>query len=258
MANFMRLLRLALELPGTIAESTIIAGGGRRLRTTPAGEGAARLPEPKRTRVFISYSQDNEAHRARVLALTGRLRTGGIDAVVDTYEQSPRQGWPAWCDAEIDKADFVLMVCTETYLRRVRGEEEPGKGHGVLWEARLIRQDVYDAGSASNKYVPVLFADGSPTHVPRAVRGASIYNIEVPEGYEALYRLLTKQPVAPLPPIGPIKEYPPLYPIDSSSEPERFTQVKKTLIELNELKEFLSDSLYEEGRRRALEKGGYL
>jgi tetratricopeptide (TPR) repeat protein len=167
------------------------------------------MTETTPPRVFISYSHDSEAHKGRVLALADRLRAHGIKAIVDSYEQSPPQGWPAWCETEIDMADFVLMVCTETYLRRVRGEEEPGKGHGVLWEARLIRQDVYDAGSASNKYVPVLFADGSPTHVPRPVRGASIYCVETPEGYEALCRLLTNQPVAPPPPVGQWRSLPP-------------------------------------------------
>ena len=43
-----------------------------------------------------------------------------------------------WMDREIQKADFVAMVCTETYLRRVEGRELPGKGRGVLWEAKLI------------------------------------------------------------------------------------------------------------------------
>jgi hypothetical protein len=147
--------------------------------------------------VFISYSHDSAEHRDRVLQLADRLRADGIDAMIDQYVQSPPQGWPAWCETQIDKAEFVLMVCTETYLRRVRGEEEPGAGHGVLWEARLIRQDVYDSGSVSSKYVPVLFCDGSPTHVPRSVRGASIYGIETPDGYEGLKRLLTAQPLTP-------------------------------------------------------------
>jgi hypothetical protein len=51
-----------------------------------------------------------------VLALADRLCADGIDAMIDQYEQSPPEGWPAWCEAQIRKADFVLMVCTETYL----------------------------------------------------------------------------------------------------------------------------------------------
>jgi hypothetical protein len=159
-------------------------------------------------RVFISYSHDGPTHEDRVLDLANRLRAEGIDALIDQYVQFPPEGWPTWCEAEIRKAAFVLMVCTETYLRRVDGEEESGKGHGVLSEARLIKQHLYDIGSVSSKFVPVLFADGSPEHIPRPVRGGTIYRVEMPEGYEALYRLLTDQPRVRKPAIGRLRRLP--------------------------------------------------
>jgi hypothetical protein len=66
------------------------------------------LPRSSPTRVLISYSHDNPAHCDRVLALADRLRADGIDAVVDQYIHAPPEGWPAWCVAQIDTADFVL------------------------------------------------------------------------------------------------------------------------------------------------------
>ena len=165
------------------------------------------MPEPAPP-VFISYSHDSDEHRDLVLDLAGRLRRDGIDAIIDQYVQSPPEGWPAWCEAEIRRARFVLMICTEIYLRRVSGEEEPGKGHGVLREARLIRQHLYDAGSVSTKFVPVLFADGSHDHVPTPVKGVSIYRIESNEGYEGLYRLLTNQPGVLKPELGKLLQLP--------------------------------------------------
>src|ERR1700694_5512109 len=110
-------------------------------------------------RVFISYSHDSAEHRDRVLELADRLRGDGIYAMIDQYVQFPPEGWPAWCEAEIRKAAFVPMVCTETYLRRGNGEEEAGKGHGALWDTRLNTQHLYSAGSVSSKFVPVLLAD---------------------------------------------------------------------------------------------------
>lgn len=135
-------------------------------------------------KVFISYSHDSPEHEDRVLDLADRLRGGGIDAEIDQYEISPPEGWPAWCERQIKSAGFVLLVCTETYLRRVNGEEAPGIGHGVLWEARIIRQLLYDAGSVSAKFVPVLFSDGSPSHIPTPVKGAA--HFVVGEAYEDL------------------------------------------------------------------------
>jgi hypothetical protein len=124
------------------------------------------------------------------------------------YVQSPPEGWADWCETEIRKSDFVLMVCTETYLRRVNHEKEPGKGYGVLWEARLIRQHLYDQGSASGKFVPVIFADGSSARVPTPVKGASIHRVETSEGYERLYRLLTNQPLVRRPELGTLRRLP--------------------------------------------------
>jgi hypothetical protein len=160
-------------------------------------------------RVFISYSHDSAKHRDRVLELADRLRADGIDAMIDQYVQSPLEGWPNWCEAEIRRADFVLMVCTEIYLRRVNGEEETGKGHGVRWEGHLSNQHLYDAGSLNRKFVPVLFADGRSEHVPTPVKGGTIYRVETTEGYEGLLRLLTDQPLTPMPALGQRPSLPP-------------------------------------------------
>jgi TIR domain len=159
-------------------------------------------------RVFISYSHDSAEHRDRVLELADRLRSDGVDAMIDQYIQFPPEGWPAWCRAEFEKASFVLMVCTEIYLRRVDRKEEPGVGHGVLWEGRLIYQYLYDAGSVSAKFVPVLFADGHPGHIPLPVKGETIYKVQTAEGYEGLLRLLSNQPSTPMPVLGQPRSLP--------------------------------------------------
>lgn len=83
-------------------------------------------------RVFISYSHDTAVHQKRVLDLADRLRADGIDAEIDQYNMAPPEGWALWCERQIEAADAVLMVCTETYHRRVRGEEAPGQGRGVV------------------------------------------------------------------------------------------------------------------------------
>jgi hypothetical protein len=78
-----------------------------------------------------------------VSRLAGRLREDGIDAEIDQYESAPAEGWPSWMERQIREADFVLLVCTETYLRRVEHREEPNKGLGVLWEANIIYNHLY-------------------------------------------------------------------------------------------------------------------
>ena len=70
---------------------------------------------PEAPKVFISYTHDSVEHMDRVLALSDRLRVEGIDCRIDQYEQSPAEEWPLWCDRQVEKSDFVLVVCTETH-----------------------------------------------------------------------------------------------------------------------------------------------
>lgn len=57
---------------------------------------------------------------------------------------------------------------------------------GVVWEARIIRQLLYDAGAVGDKFVPVLFSDASPEQIPTPIRGGTRYVIDTEDGYEDL------------------------------------------------------------------------
>jgi SEFIR domain-containing protein len=81
-------------------------------------------------KIFISYTHDSPAHEAKVLALANRLRGDGIDADLDQYQSFPPTGWIQWMKHQVRDAQFVLVVCTETYRRRADGDEKPGVGLG--------------------------------------------------------------------------------------------------------------------------------
>ncbi|MHC4477430.1 MAG: SEFIR domain-containing protein, partial [Planctomycetota bacterium] len=157
-------------------------------------------------RVFISYSHDSPEHADKVLDLSDRLIADGVDCILDQYEESPAEGWPRWMDTNIKNADFVLMICTETYYKRVMGEEEPGTGRGVRWEGNLIYNHIYNADTKTTKFIPVLFDSGKLEHIPTPLQGASRYNVDSERGYEDLYRRLTNQPRAKKPKLGKLKK----------------------------------------------------
>jgi hypothetical protein len=116
--------------------------------------------------------------------------------------------WPLWCERRIEAAEFVLMVCTESYHLRVKGDEQPGQGLGVVWEAGIIRQLLYDAGALSDKFVPVLFSDGVVEYVPTLIRGRTRYVVDTEDGYERLLRQLSGQPSVVRPVLGPMPPLP--------------------------------------------------
>ena len=161
-------------------------------------------------KVFISYSHDSPEHADRVLALADRLRQDGIDSILDQYILgSPDEGWPRWMDRQVRDADFVLMICTPTYHRRVMGEEQPGVGHGVNWEGHLIYQHFYQDGTINTRFLPILLEGASASDIPLPFRGVAKYRPMTEEGYEALYRRLTHQPLTPPPDRGTLKKLPP-------------------------------------------------
>jgi tetratricopeptide (TPR) repeat protein len=169
------------------------------------GEEAMTSDETRPPKVFISYSHDSQEHADRVLELSDHLRADGIDCILDQYEESPPEGFPVWMDRQIRAADFVLMICTPTYFRRVMREEEPGKGHGVAWESTLIYQYIYNAGTSNTRFIPVLLEGGLESDIPVPWQGVKYYRPMAQEGYEELYRRLTGQPLTPKPALGTLR-----------------------------------------------------
>jgi len=166
-------------------------------------------PKRQSLKVFISYSHDSVEHMDRVLALSDRLRQDGIDCHIDQYETSPREGWPRWMQLRITKANFVLVICTETYRRRFSGQEKRRRGLGVKWEGAILTQELYDAEANNTKFVPVFVSSHNSNCIPIILRGATYYEVNTERGYEDLYRRLTNQPDIPLPEIGKIRPMPP-------------------------------------------------
>ena len=165
-------------------------------------------------RVFLSYSHDSDEHADRVLALADALCDRGIDVILDRYvHPAPAEGWPHWMDRNLDEAKFVLMVCTETYRRRVMGLEEPGKGLGVRWEGNLIYNRIYHDKPSGSRFIPILLPGSEPAHIPNPVQGHAYYRIATFDltdpGFEALYRHLTDQPATPRPDLGALTILPP-------------------------------------------------
>lgn len=165
------------------------------------------MNDESRPCVFISYSHDSDEHRQRVLGLSERLRADGIETILDRYVEngSPLEGWPRWMLNGLDRATHVLCVCTETYYRRFRGHEVPGKGKGVDWEGALITQELYDARSVSQKFIPVLATTADEPQVPEPLRAQTHYVIDSEDSYQGLYDALLGQCGVKPGPIGTLK-----------------------------------------------------
>lgn len=202
---------------GTLAKELITGGGGhlglsdpnKIVTQTPLvlGQPSKRYL-PSSSKVFISYSHDSSEHKERVLRFAERLRKDGIDAQIDQYVGGrPPGGWPRWMLDKLDWADFVLLICTETYYRRFRGHEQSDMGKGVDWEGQLITLEIYNAKSRGTKFMPIIFTRRDKEFMPEPLSD-QFYCLDSEDRYQELYSLLTGQAGVPLPELGSAKEVP--------------------------------------------------
>lgn len=192
-----------------VLRHTTLAGPFPKLIPSPESatkEGDAMAPSSPK--VFISYSHDSPEHAKLVLRLAQRLRNDGIDARIDQFAAGrPKEGWPRWMLDQLDWAEFVLLVCTETYYRRFRGHNAPDTGKGVDWEGQLITLELYQAKNRTTKFVPVIFRSQDRAFIPEPLSDHA-YCLDSEDSYQALYGFLTGQAGVPLPELGPLRKLP--------------------------------------------------
>jgi hypothetical protein len=156
-------------------------------------------------RVFISYANEPDLHHAiAVRKLAHALRGWGVESMVDQYVRpmGPNEGWVLWMERAIEGAHYVLMVCSPSYLRRVRGEEKPGTGHGATYEGQLIRGEIYETTPANEKFRAVILDTSHSGCIPKTLSKTTYFKMYEPDGFETLYRAITNQPRVTAPPLG--------------------------------------------------------
>jgi hypothetical protein len=156
-------------------------------------------------KVFISYSHDDAAHEAFVLGFANQLRADSVESWIDKYFAGAGS-WMQWMQQQMAEADFVLMICTETYRRRAEGEEQPGRGRGVAFEAALIMGYLYEASMQNHRFLPVVRDGAADTVVPRAWRFDRRFSLD--SQYRALLRTLRGEAEVAVPPVAPRQQPP--------------------------------------------------
>jgi hypothetical protein len=149
-------------------------------------------------RVFISYSHDpaDPTHAERVAGLAASLLEDGLEVFFDQNrrDEEDKVPWPIWMEDKIEVADYVLLVCTERYWKKVRQKVAADEGLGVCWEANLIYNQLYIEKLNTTKFIPILFSRSDEQFIPGPLRGApSRFVLDSSEGYDRLYAFLTRQ-----------------------------------------------------------------
>jgi len=150
-------------------------------------------------RIFISYSHDSAKHKSWVLDFATTLRNRGADAILDQWDLKPGDDLPHFMETEIAQCDYVIMICTETYVEKA----DAGKG-GVGYEKMIITSSLLSKID-SNIIIPVVRQSSAPI-LPTFLKSKLYINFsndsDVEYSLDELLRTLLNAPLYEKPAIG--------------------------------------------------------
>ena len=101
-------------------------------------------------KVFISYSHDSEAHKRWVLEIGTKLRHKGVDAILDQWDLGLGGDLTLFIEHGIRDSDRVLVICTDSYVRKANA----GEG-GVGYERMIVTAQLAQ-NLGTNKLIPII------------------------------------------------------------------------------------------------------
>jgi hypothetical protein len=137
--------------------------------------------------VFISYSHDSPAHKKWVGELAGKLVQNGVEVILDQWDLGLGDDVPKFMEKSVGKADRVLMICTESYVRKADG----GKG-GVGYEAMVVTGELVRK-LETNKFIPVIRQSGPEALVPKSVSTRLYVNLSEGRVFEEEFEKLLRE-----------------------------------------------------------------
>jgi len=150
-------------------------------------------------RVFISYSHDSAEHKSWVLDFATTLRNRGVDAILDQWDLRPGDDLPHFMETELERCDYVVMVCTENYINKANA----GEG-GVGYEKMIMTSSMLQKID-SNKVIPIIRQVGTslrPTFLNSKLYIDFSKDDEVEYSLDELLRTLLNAPLYEKPEIG--------------------------------------------------------
>lgn len=135
-------------------------------------------------KVFIAYSQEDEAHQEWVRLFAERLIRDGIEVNLDQFNLDFGDRLPHYMEQSVASVDFVLIICTPTYREKL----DARKG-GVGYEAHIITGEIYEQRN-EKKYIPVIRKGDILSSMPRCLKGKLAVDLKEGRDFEKNYERL--------------------------------------------------------------------
>jgi hypothetical protein len=150
--------------------------------------------------VFISYSHDSEDHKNWVLQLATRLRSNGVNIILDRWNLKLGSDLASFMERGLSKSQRIISICSDTYVSKANN----GKG-GAGYEKQIITAEFINDQN-NNWVIPLIKNNTNNKKTPTFLGGRLYISFEDPSLYESKYeellRDLLDEPILPIPPIG--------------------------------------------------------
>jgi hypothetical protein len=148
---------------------------------------------------FISYSWDDDEHKAWARGLAERLRADGVAATIDQWEAVPGDQLPEFMERSITENQYVLIICTPRY--KTRSERREG---GVGYEGDIITSELLQTRN-HRKFIPILRRGDWRESAPSWLAGKYFIDLRGGAAYEAQYQDLLSTLLGSRPAPPPVK-----------------------------------------------------
>ena len=160
--------------------------------------GITKKENPK---VFISYSWDNEDHKRWVLELANRMRSNGVDIILDRYYLTAGKSVTHFVENALRDAQKVVIIFTPNY--KLKADQRAG---GVGYEYSIINNSLYQNQKGNDKIIPVLRMGSMEESIPEFMQ--QYIHLDLRNGktfensYTDLLRDIYNEPAIKIPEIG--------------------------------------------------------
>ncbi len=118
-----------------------------------------------RPSVFISYSYDEEAHKAFVVKVAEDLGIGRVGVVLDRWDLELGEDIAQFMEQGISRADFFLAMCTPKYAQRFDSRDGGAGQEGAMISASVLE------GSKKDRVIPALCRGDRESSIPKQLKG---------------------------------------------------------------------------------------
>lgn len=135
----------------------------------------------KHPKAFVSYSWDDENHKSWVKELATRLRSDGIETMLDQWHAIPGDQLPAFMEREIRDNDYVLIICTKNY--QLKSDQRKG---GVGYEGDIMTAEVHTDGN-HRKFIPIIAHGAWSDVAPSWLKSKYFIDLSTEEKWDSGY-----------------------------------------------------------------------